>query len=101
MERPGCGRRLGRFASSWQGVGQPRRKLGARRILRRCHGRRFRPRVVRVCLTDAEGRTFDDTVDNGVVLFMWEEPVAMPMQVELYDGDGRAVATEEWGFSDQ
>jgi hypothetical protein len=56
--------------------------------------------VVRVRLTDAEGRTFEDTVDDRVVLFMSQEPVAMPMRVELYDADGRAVATEEWGFSD-
>lgn len=54
--------------------------------------------VVRVLLIDAEGRMFEDTVDDGVVLFMSEEPVAMPMRVELHDSAGRVVATDEWGF---
>jgi hypothetical protein len=100
MERPRCGGRIGRFAGSWQGVGQPGRKLGARRILGRCTVEDSGQGVVRVRLTDAEGRTFEDTVNDGVVLFISEEPVAMPMRVELYDEDGRVVATEEWGFRD-
>lgn len=47
--------------------------------------------VVRVLLIDAEGRTFEGTVDDEVVLFMSEDPVAMPMRVELYDADDRVV----------
>jgi hypothetical protein len=54
--------------------------------------------VARVRLTDREGRTFEDTVENGVVLFSSEEPVAMPMRLELIRADGSIVDTEEWGF---
>lgn len=56
--------------------------------------------VSRVRLTDAQGRTFEDTVDDGVVLFLSEEPVAMPMRVDLLDAAGRSVATDECGFVD-
>lgn len=57
--------------------------------------------VSRVRLTDSEGSTFQDTVDDGVVLFMSDEPVAMPMRVDLFDVDGRVVAVDEWGFVDE
>ena len=57
--------------------------------------------VSRVRLTDAKGRPFEDTVDDGVVLFMSEEPVAMPMLVELLDANGDVVASDEWGFVDE
>lgn len=57
--------------------------------------------VSRVRLTDADGRTFEDTVEEGVVLFMSDEPVAMPMRLDLYDADGRVVGTDEWGFEDR
>jgi hypothetical protein len=57
--------------------------------------------VSRVRLTDAKGRAFEDTVDDGVVLFMSEEPVAMPMRVELLDAHGDVVASDEWGFLDE
>jgi hypothetical protein len=53
-------------------------------------------RVARVRLTDVEGRTFEDRVHEGVVLFMSEQPVAMPMRVDLYDADGRLVGSHEW-----
>jgi hypothetical protein len=56
--------------------------------------------VARVRLTDADGRTFEDTVDDGVVLFLSDEPVAMPMRVDLLDASGRVVGSEEWGFRD-
>jgi hypothetical protein len=36
-----------------------------------------------------------------VVLFISEEPVAMPMRVELYDADGGVVAIDEWGYRDE
>lgn len=55
-------------------------------------------RLVR--LTDALGSTFEDTVDDGVVLFLSDEPVAMPMRVELLDTADRVVASDEWGFVD-
>lgn len=57
--------------------------------------------VSRVRLTDSEGRTFEDTVDGGVFLFMSDEAVAMPMRVDLFDGEGRVVGTDEWGFVDE
>lgn len=57
--------------------------------------------LARVRLTDVEGRTFDDKVDHGIVLFLSDEPVAMPMRVDLYDADGRVVGTDEWGFTDE
>lgn len=57
--------------------------------------------VALVRLTDAEGRTFEDSVDDGVVLLMSDEPVAMPMRLDLFDADGRVVGTDEWGFVDE
>jgi hypothetical protein len=56
--------------------------------------------VARVTLIDAKGRVFEDTVDDGIVLFLSDEPVAMPMRVHLYDRQGGIVATDEWGFED-
>jgi hypothetical protein len=53
-----------------------------------------------VRLTDARGRPFEDTVDDGVVLFMSEEPVSLPMHVDLLDAYGDVVASDEWGFVD-
>lgn len=52
-------------------------------------------------LTDVGGRTFEDTVENGVVLFSLDEPVTMPMLLELIDAESRIVHTEEWGFADE
>jgi hypothetical protein len=53
--------------------------------------------VERVRLTDREGLTFEDTVENGVVLFSSDEPVAMPMRLELIGANGVIVGTDEWG----
>ena len=57
--------------------------------------------VARVQLTNREGRTFEDTVERGIVLFSSDEPVAMPMRLELIDADGSIVDTDEWGFVDE
>jgi hypothetical protein len=57
--------------------------------------------IARVRLTDVEGRTFEDTVQDGVVMFSSDEPVTMPMRLELIDAEGRIVHTEEWGFADE
>ena len=57
--------------------------------------------IARVRLTDVEGRAFEDTVENGVVLLSSDKPVAMPMRLELIDSDGRVVDTDEWGFVDE
>lgn len=57
--------------------------------------------VVSVRLTDRQGRTFEDHVENEVVLFSSDLPVAMPMRLELIDADGGVVHSEEWGFVDE
>lgn len=57
--------------------------------------------ITRVRLTDARDRAFEDTVDDGVVLFISEEPVAMPMRVELLDANGEVVAVDDWVFADE
>jgi hypothetical protein len=57
--------------------------------------------ITRVRMTDASGRTFEDTVDNSVVLFASDEAVRMPMRVELIDDAGVVVDTDEWGFVDE
>jgi hypothetical protein len=57
--------------------------------------------IARVRLTDVQGRTFEDTVENGGVLFSSDEPVTMPMRLDLIDAEGRIVHTEEWGFADE
>jgi hypothetical protein len=57
--------------------------------------------VSHVRLTDSEGKTFEDTVDDDVVLFMSNEPVAMPMHFDLLDAGANVIATDEWGFVDE
>jgi hypothetical protein len=57
--------------------------------------------IARVRLTDVEGRAFEDAVENEVVLFSSDEPVAMPMRLELIDAEGHVVDTDEWGFVDE
>jgi len=57
--------------------------------------------VSHVRLTDSEGNRFEDTVDDGVVLFMSDEPVAMPMRLDLLDAGANVIATDEWGFVDE
>jgi hypothetical protein len=58
-------------------------------------------KIARVRLTDVQGRTFEDTVQDGVVLFSSDEPVTMPMRLDLIGAEGRIVLTEEWGFADE
>ena len=57
--------------------------------------------IARVRLTDVEGHSFEDAVENGVVLFSSDRPVAMPMRLELIDREGSVVETDEWGFVDE
>ena len=57
--------------------------------------------IARVRLTDVEGRSFEDVVENGVVLFSSDHPVAMPMRLEIIDREGSVVETDEWGFVDE
>ena len=57
--------------------------------------------IARVRLTDRQGQTFEDAVEHGVVLFSSDEPVAMPMRLELIDASSKIVHSEEWGFVDE
>jgi hypothetical protein len=54
-----------------------------------------------VRLTDARGSTLEDTVEDGVVLFLSDEPVTMPMRLDLLHVNGRVIASDEWGFVDE
>jgi hypothetical protein len=47
--------------------------------------------VVRVRLTAANGTVLEDSVDDGVVLFVTDQPVELPLQAELYDRTGKPV----------
>ena len=57
--------------------------------------------IASVRLTDLHGRSFEDRVEAEVVLFSSDEPVAMPMRLELFDREGRVVHSDEWGFVDE
>jgi hypothetical protein len=48
--------------------------------------------VARVDLVSADGVTLDDSVEEGVVLFLGEGPVDLPLSAELYDRAGKLVA---------
>ena len=53
-------------------------------------------RVRTVRLTDAEGLTVEDTVENGYSVLLVPEPVKLPCQVELLDSGGVVLATQPW-----
>jgi hypothetical protein len=57
--------------------------------------------IVLVRLRDREGRVFEDTVDQGIVLFLSNDPVVMPMRVELLDSRAVVVGGHDWGFADE
>ncbi len=42
--------------------------------------------VERVRLIGSNGTTLDDTVDDRCVLFLTDQPMELPIQVQLYDG---------------
>ncbi len=48
-------------------------------------------RIARVRLTTGNGIVMEDSVDEGLVLFVTEEKVMLPIQAELYEQDGRLV----------
>jgi hypothetical protein len=54
-----------------------------------------------VRLTDARGSSLEDTVDDGAVLFLSDEPVTMPMRLDILEAVGRVIASDEWGFVDE
>jgi hypothetical protein len=41
----------------------------------------------------ANGTTLEDTIDAGIVLFITEVPVQMPVTVEILDGTGAMLTT--------
>lgn len=47
--------------------------------------------VARVRLRAANGTIMEDTVDDGVVLFITDQPVELPLHAELYDQAGTLV----------
>ncbi len=58
----------------------------------RVHGDRVRT----VRLTDAEGLSVEDTVENGYSVLMVLEPVKLPCQIALLDFSGVVLATQPW-----
>ncbi len=53
--------------------------------------------VTRVRLTGSNGQVLEDTVDDGLVLFVTEQKVRVPVQVELYNHSGEVVGQHTWG----
>ncbi len=51
--------------------------------------------VVRVRLISENGVTLEDTVEDGLVLFVIDQWVQRPLQVELYDRAGNLVGTHQ------
>ena len=49
-------------------------------------------KVTWVRLISADGVILEDTVEEGVILFLAERPVDLPLSAELYDQTGRLVA---------
>ncbi len=58
----------------------------------RVHGDRVRT----VRLTDAEGLTVEDTVENGYAVLLVPEPVRLPCQIALLDSTGVVLAIQPW-----
>ena len=48
--------------------------------------------VTRVRLVSADGVILEDTVEEGMILFLADRPVDLPLSAELYDQAGRLVA---------
>ena len=49
--------------------------------------------VVRVLLISKNGKVLEDLVQDGLVLFITDQKIQMPVQVELYDRAGNLVGT--------
>lgn len=56
--------------------------------------------VARVRLRAANGVMLEDTVDEGVVLFVTNEEVRLPLTVELLDARGEVVSQHRWPWHD-
>ncbi len=51
--------------------------------------------VVRVRLISENGIVLEDTVQDGLVLFLSDQWVERPLQVELYDRSGKLVGAHQ------
>jgi len=53
-------------------------------------------KVVHVRLTNDNGQVFEDTVQNGLILFasIQDKEVHFPMQAKLFDNEGKLVWRE-------
>jgi hypothetical protein len=49
--------------------------------------------VMRVRLISPNGVVLEDTVENGLVLFLTDQYVEMPLKVELYNRSGEIIST--------
>jgi hypothetical protein len=47
--------------------------------------------VAKVRLVAKNGTEIEDSVDNGIVLFLSEQPVKLPIEAELYDKAGKSI----------
>jgi hypothetical protein len=47
--------------------------------------------VIRVRLIANNGTEIEDTVDDGIVLFLSEQRIELPVEAEMYDGAGKMV----------
>ncbi len=47
--------------------------------------------VTKVRLVAKNGTEIEDTVEDGIVLFLSEQPVELPIEAEMYDGAGKLV----------
>ncbi len=52
--------------------------------------------VTRVRLTGSNGQALEDTVDDGLVLFVTDQKVRVSVQVELYNRAGKLVGQHSW-----
>ena len=50
-------------------------------------------RAARVGLRFADGSRLEDSVDSGVVLFMSESPVRLPVTIEVVHGTGSMLTS--------
>jgi hypothetical protein len=55
--------------------------------------------VTTVVLTDAQGRTLEDRVQDGVVCFLATEDMHGPIRVDLYDIHGAWVGSHDYGVA--
>jgi hypothetical protein len=47
--------------------------------------------VVRIRLVGKNGTAIEDIVENGIVLFLTDQPITLPIEAEIYDRSGKLV----------